>query len=183
VELQEDLAVNLIHARNLIDNKNSISEIIDKLKNKVNGESVDVISAKLLNLQQIQIQSIQIQKVEKLAKTLEGAYINYGLSSELATQYSKTHVVKAMTKNCTINKIKLIMGGLNLSLDDAMSKFVNSCTDAAGQSNTVLFYNRSNRGNYLFRGNFRSYNTNNCNRGYYNNNRGRGQNRGNNRGS
>jgi len=33
------------------------------------------------------------------------------------------------------------------TLDDAMSKFVNSGTDATGQLNTVLFYNRSNRGN------------------------------------
>jgi len=56
-ESHKALAVNLIktklkdHARNLIDNENLISEIIEKLKNKVKGESVDVISAKLLNFQ------------------------------------------------------------------------------------------------------------------------------------
>jgi len=59
-ESHEALAVNLIktklkdHARNLIDNENSISEIVNKLKNKDKGESVDVISVKLLNLQQRQ---------------------------------------------------------------------------------------------------------------------------------
>jgi len=155
-ESYEALAVNLIktklkgHARNLIDNKNSISEIIDKLKNKVKGKSVDVISAKLLNLQQRHKRANQyIQEVEKLANALYGAYIHDGLSSELATQYSKTHVVKAMTMNCTIDKIKLIMeAGTFNTLDEAFSKFVNSCTDATSQSNTALFYNRSNRGNY-----------------------------------
>jgi len=50
-ESHEALAVNLIktklkdHARNLVDNENLISEIIDILQNKVKGESVDVISA------------------------------------------------------------------------------------------------------------------------------------------
>jgi len=92
-----------------------------------------------------------------LSKALEGAYISDGLSSELPTQYSKTHADKAMTKNCTIDKIKLIMeAGTFNTLDDAMSKFVNSCTDATGQPNTVLFYIRSNHRNYRVRGNFRS---------------------------
>jgi len=55
-ESHEALTVNLSktklkgHARNLKDNENSISEIIEKLKNKGKGESVDVISAKLLIL-------------------------------------------------------------------------------------------------------------------------------------
>jgi len=47
------------------------------LKSKVKGESVDVISAKLL--------SQYVQEVEKLTMALEGAYINDGLSSDLAT--------------------------------------------------------------------------------------------------
>jgi len=92
-ESHEALEVNLIktklkgHARNLIDNENSISEIIEKLKNKVKGESVDAISAKILNLQQRQKTANQyVQEVEKLAKALGGANINDGLSSELATQ-------------------------------------------------------------------------------------------------
>jgi len=102
-----------------------------------------------LKLQQRQKTANQyVQEVEKLAKALEGTYINGGLSTELATQYSKTHAVKAMTKNCTIDKIKLVMeAGTFNTLDEAMSKFVNSCTDATGKSNTVLFYNKSNRGN------------------------------------
>jgi len=111
-ESHEALAVNLIkiklkgHARNLIDNENSISEIIEKLKNKVKGESVDVISAKLLNLQQRQKTANQyVQEVEKLAKAQEGSYINDGLSTELATQYSKTHAVKQCPK--TVQSIRL----------------------------------------------------------------------------
>jgi len=77
-ESHEALVVSLIktklkgHARNLIDNENSISEIIDNLKNKVKEVSVDVISAKLLNLQQRQKTANQyVQEVEKLAKALE----------------------------------------------------------------------------------------------------------------
>jgi len=100
-ESHEALAVSLIktklkvHARNLTDNKNSISEIINKLRNKVKGESVDVISAKL-NLQQSQKTANQnVQEVEKLGKALEGAYINDGLSTDLATQYGKTLAVRS----------------------------------------------------------------------------------------
>jgi len=46
-----------------------------------------------------------------------------------------------MTKNCTIDKVKLIMqaGTFNTTNDD-VSKFVNSCTEATGQPNTVLYY-------------------------------------------
>ncbi|XP_043659797.1 GATOR complex protein WDR24-like [Drosophila teissieri] len=54
----ETTAVSLIktklkgHARNLISNEQTINEIIAQLSTAVKGESVEVISAKLLNLQQ-----------------------------------------------------------------------------------------------------------------------------------
>jgi len=44
-----------------------------------------------------------------------------------------------MTNNCAIDKIKLIMEAATFNtLDDAMSKFLNSCTDATGQHRPVL---------------------------------------------
>jgi len=73
-----------------LNQKNPISEKINKLKNKVKGESEDVDSAKLLNLQQRQKTVSQyVQEVEKLAKALEGAYINDGLTSDLAPSTAK----------------------------------------------------------------------------------------------
>ncbi|XP_070067070.1 uncharacterized protein [Drosophila virilis] len=80
------------------------------------------------------------QEVEKLLKALEGAYISEGLSQSLANKYSTTTAVKAMTQNCSIDKVKLIMqAGTFTNMNDAVSKFVNSCTEITGQSNTVLY--------------------------------------------
>ena len=123
-------------------------------------------------------------EVEKLTKALEGAYINDGLTNELANKYSTTLAVKAITQNCTNDKVKLIMqAGTFNTMNDAISKFVNSCTEATGQPNTVLYYqqrinsgyNRGNHGYYRGRGNYYQ----NRNQG---NNRGRSQYKGNYRG-
>jgi len=178
----ETTAISLIktklkgHARNLISNEQTIAAIIIQLSSAVKGESVEVISAKLLNLQQKHKTANQYtQEVEKLTKALEGAYISEGLSQSLANKYSTTTAVKAMTQNCSIDKVKLIMqAGTFTNMNDAISKFVNSCTEITGQSNTVLFYrrgaNNNNRGGRGYnRG--RNSNHNNYNRGSnYNNN-------------
>jgi len=56
----EQLAVSIIKtklkgvARNLIGNKTTIAEVISRLKNNVKGETVEVLSAKLMSLQQTQ---------------------------------------------------------------------------------------------------------------------------------
>ena len=140
------------------------------MKGVVKGESVEVISAKLLNLQQKNKTANQYtQEVEKLAKALEGAYISEGLTLTQANKYSTTTAVKAMTKNCSNDKIKLIMqAGTFTNMNDAVSKFVNSCTEITGQSNTVLYYrrganNNSRGGRGYNRG--RNYNHNSYNRG------------------
>jgi len=110
------LAVNVIktklkgHARNLISTENTIQEIKDKLSRTVKGESVEVLSAKLLNLQQKnKTANLYTQEMEQLTKALEGAYISKGLNPELAKKYSMTQAVKAMTRNCSIDKVKVIM--------------------------------------------------------------------------
>jgi len=69
------------------------------------------------------------QEVDQMTKSLEGAFITDGLSLELAISYSARHAVKAMTKNCTIDKVKIIMqAGTFNTMNEAISKFVNSCT-------------------------------------------------------
>jgi len=187
----EQLAVSIIKtklkgvARNLIGNKTTINEVISRLKSNVKGETVEVLSAKLMNLQQRNKTANQYtQEVEQMTKSLEGAYITDGLSLELARRYSTQHAVKAMTKNCTIDKVKLIMqAGTFNTMNEAISKFVNSCTEATGQPNTVLYYKNypqrgGNRGRGNYRGNFRGRN-NNYNNNSTQNNTGRGQYRGN----
>jgi len=61
-------------------------------KNNVKGETVEVLSAKLMNLQQRNKTANQYtQEVEQMTKSLEGAYIKDGLSLELARSYSTRH--------------------------------------------------------------------------------------------
>jgi len=69
------------HARNLINNENSISEIIKKLKNKVKGESINPTETE--NSQSMYSRSREIGKGNRrsLHKDI--------LSLDLATQYSK----------------------------------------------------------------------------------------------
>jgi len=161
------------HVRNLISNEQTIAAIITQLSSSVKGESV--ISAQLLNLRQRNKTANQYtQEVEKLTKALEGVYISEGLSQSLANKYSTTTAVKAMTQNCSIDKVKLIMqSGTFTNMNDAIFKFLNSCTEITGQSNTLLYYrrgannnNRGGRGYYRGRNNYH----NNYSRGSYNNN-------------
>ncbi|XP_039228381.1 putative uncharacterized protein DDB_G0284213 isoform X2 [Drosophila yakuba] len=193
----ETTAVSLIKtklkglARNLISNEQTINEIIAQLSTAVKGESVEVISAKLLNLQQKNKTANQYtQEVEKLTKALEGAYISEGISQSIANKYSTTAAVKAMTQNCSIDKVKLIMqAGTFTNMNEAISKFVNSCTEITGQSNTVLHYrrgannnNRGGRGYNRDRNNYHNYNRgssyNNNNYNYRGGRRGQNQGRG-----
>jgi len=68
----------------------------------------DLIILAVITLPEQEEMAITPTEFLKLASTLI-AYINYGMFSVLATQYRKTHAVKATMKNCTIHKIKLIM--------------------------------------------------------------------------
>lgn len=198
----EAIAVSLIktklkgNARNLIGTETTIEQIMAKLRAKVKGESVEVISAKIMNIRQnSKSANTYCSEIELLSKALESAYISDGLSCELATRYSTQVAVKAMTKNCTIDKVKLIMeAGQFHNMNDAIGKFVSSCTEATGQQNTVLHFGNRSRGSYRggrskFRGrgnyhnNRNGYNGNgNSNyRGSNNNRRGQNRNRQHNR--
>lgn len=177
----EATAVSLIKtklrggARNLISSEQTISEIINKLKCSIKGESVEVLTAKIMNTRQNnKTANTYCSEIESLTKSLENAYISDGLPCELANKYSTQVAVKALTKNCTIDKVKLIMeAGQFSNMNEAVSKFINSCTEATGQQNSILhFGQRYNRGSY--RGNNRQFrgrpNTprNNANGGFRN---------------
>lgn len=155
-ESHEAIAVSLVKtklkgsARNLISNEDSLTRIIDTLKNSVKGESVEVITAKLLNLKQKNKTANQYTKeVDELTKALEGAYISDGLTNNLASRYSTQQAVRAMSRNCSIEKVKLIMEAGNFAtMNEAISKFINSCTESTGNEHTVLHYKQRGGGNY-----------------------------------
>lgn len=168
----EQTAVSLVKtklkgaARNLITDEATLAAIITKIKGSIKGESVQVLVAKLMNIQQRNKTANQYTKeIEELTKSLQSAYISDGLTSAQADKYSTEQAVNAMTKNCSIEKVRLIMeAGQFTNMNDAVSKFITSCTSATGQSDTVMFYKRQN--NNQFRGNFRgNYYRNNGNRG------------------
>lgn len=193
-DAHEQVAINLIKtklkgtARNLLTNEATITAIVDTLRGSVKGESVEVITAKLMNVRQAgKNANTYASEVETLTKSLEGAYISDGLPCTLATKYSTQTAVKAITKNCSNDKVKLIMeAGQFNTMNDAIAKFVSSCTEATGQQNAVLYYKKSQnhnnprRGGYNSRGNNRrnnnNYRNNNGNNERNNNNNRRGRN-------
>lgn len=199
------IAINLVKTKlrgtaiNLLKGTEAnLTQIIDSLKSNVKGESVDVISAKLMNIRQASKNAgAYIKEVEDLTKSLQSAYISDGLTPQLADNYATKAAVKAIVKNATNERVKLIMqSGRFDNLNEAVAKFVESCTEVYGQQNAVLYlnsqgnqtnYRGNNRGGY--RGNNQGNSSNrgrnayrgNDNRRYNNNNRnhrGRGNNRG-----
>lgn len=76
----EALAVSLIrtklkgNARNLIDGETTITDIMNTLKRRIKGESVEVISAKMLNIKQNnKSANTYCGEIESLSKSLESA--------------------------------------------------------------------------------------------------------------
>lgn len=109
-------------------------------------------------------------EIEILTKSLENAYITDGLTNEVANKYFTQVAVKAMTKNCTIDKVKFIMeAGQFNSMNDAISKFVGSCTEATGQQNTILHFGQKTFNNQNHGNRRRFQRRNNCSRNYNSN--------------
>lgn len=189
METHEQVAVNLIKtklkgtSRNLLSNETTIASIIATLKSSVKGDSVEVITAKLLNVRQGgKNANAYAAEIDSLTKSLESAYISDGLHSSLATKYSTQTAVRAIAKNATNERVKLIMESGNfLNMNEVMAKFVNSCTESFGQPNSVLYYGSNRRGNVQNRGNSHNRGNNRGNGyGQNNNRRGYNNNRGNN---
>lgn len=170
--------------RNAISNENTIEDVITSLKSKIKTESPDVITAKLMNIKQNSKPANTFSKeIEDLTKSLETAFIQDGVSPNLADKYATQAAVKAFATNSSNDKVKLVMqSGQFSSMNDAVSKFVSTSTEY-GQDRNVFFYNsnkRFNRNIHHYNGN-RNFNRNNPNQNRYNgnfNNRGRGSHRG-----
>lgn len=160
----EAVAITLIktklkgNARNLINNESTIQQVIAKLTSSVKGESVEVLSAKILNIKQNnKTANAYCDEIGILTKSLENAYISDGSSCEIAEKYSTQVAVRAMTKNCNNDTVKIIMkAGQFATMNEAIEKFVSSCTNASVRQNTILYSNRRQNNNY-YRGNKRPY--------------------------
>lgn len=192
-DTHEAVAVNVIKtklkgsARILISDENTIQSIIAKLKTTVRGETVDVVNAKLMNVrQQGKNANTYAKEIEDLTRKLETAYISDGLPTQVASQYATRSAVKAIVKNAANERVRLIMeSGTFSNMNEVISKYVGSCTEAFGQPNSILYHHDSHRGNnqHRGRGNNRYKRTRgNGNNNQFNNNGYRGRNYNNNRG-
>lgn len=189
IEGHENLCVELIKtklvgsSRNLLENENTIDQIVDCLKTKVKSESTEVISAKIMNIKQNNKTANQFSvEIENLTKSLENSYIREGISHSLAEKYSTQAAVRAFSTNASNDKVKLIMqSGTFQNMNDVVSKFVNSSTEQSQGSNVFHFNsnNRFNRTNRYFPNNNFSNNNRNFYRYGNNNFRGNNNNRGN----
>ncbi|KAI8117967.1 hypothetical protein CVS40_10305 [Lucilia cuprina] len=142
-ENHEAVAIQLVKtklrgtARNLISDETTLSEIIAKLSNTVKGESVDMVTAKLMNVRQLgKTATAYAKEIEDLTRKLETSYIKDGLPTNVATKYATNTATKAIIKNVSNDRVKLIMeSGTFHDLNEVMSKFISSCTEAYGQPN------------------------------------------------
>lgn len=186
-DTHEAVAVNLVKtkltgtARNLISTETTIADIIAKLKSTVKGESVEVIQSRILNIkQQGKNANAYAVEIEELTKRLETAYISDGLPNETAKKYATNSAVAAIVKNATNEKVKLIMESGNFKdMNEAVSKFLNCCTEAYNQQNAILAFGyqrprRQNNNNQRYqRAQYyggRGHYNNNQNRNYSHNN-------------
>ena len=97
-DTHEEAAVSVIktklrgNARNLISDESTISQIISKLETHVKGESVEVLSAKIMNVRQNgESANAYCNEIDALTKSLESSYIADRLSCALANKYT-THI-------------------------------------------------------------------------------------------
>lgn len=187
-ETHETLAVNVIKtklkgtARNLISSETTIQQIISKLRSTVKGETVGVLSAKLMNIkQQNKNTTAYVKEIEELTKALESAYISDGLTLETAGKYATQVAVKSMAKNTQNEQVKIIMrAGQFQTMDELIMKYVDTCTETK-DSSVMHFRNRRGRSfrgrghnNNRWRNNNQNSNGNNTSNRNYNANRGRG---------
>lgn len=177
-------AINLIKGT-----ETNLKQIIESLKENVKGESVEVITAKLMNIRQnSKSANTYIKEVEDLTRILQSAYVSDGLSPQLAETYSTRAAVKAITKNSCNDKVRIVMeAGQFNNMNEAVAKFVNCCTEMNSHQTSILYYKGNNkynrndnfRGRGRGRGHFRGRGRG---RGNYNNHYDQGNNRSSNRG-
>lgn len=155
-EGHETVAINLVrtklkgNARNLVTNESTLISIIERLRSTVKGESTEVITAKIMNIKQNnKSANAYTAEIEELTKSLENAFLSDGLPPQTASKYAIRTAVKAMTKNCSHDRVKLVMEAGNYeTMNDVVSKFVNCCTDVTGQNSVFQLRQDFRRGKY-----------------------------------
>jgi hypothetical protein len=171
----------------VITNEATAQEILNKLQEKIKGESKDTIELKLMSIKQGNKSAKEfVKEIEEVTKQLRLAHIAQGLSSETAKNYAETTAIRTLTHNVSNHKIEAqLQGNTFPTLEAAVAKFTDLSTSAKNE--TSAFYVGNLRNGRNGRNNRNRGNNNrgrwNSNRGRYNgNNYGNGNNRWNNRG-
>lgn len=142
-------------ARDLITNEHTITEIINKLKSGIKGESSRLLLAKLNNTKQNNKDPASYATdVECLAEKLKRAYITEGVPCELAENYTVEATARAVSQNASSEKARLVVeAGTFSTVQELVTKFVNITPQPTSSSN--IFYVNQNR-QFRHSGNWRS---------------------------
>lgn len=151
-------------ARGYVSNENTVAAIILALETNSRSESASLIESKLMNTPQAKKKSNDyVKEVESLTAELQRAHITEGIPIAAAAVLATNSAVKAMRKNASNEKVKLLMeAGTFRHLNEAVEKFVSlSNSENSNNSNnaSINFINKR-QNNYVHRGNRRG------NRGY-----------------
>lgn len=131
-------------ARDLINNEQTLDEIIAKLRIEIKGESTRLLSAKLLNCRQNnKDHTSYATEIEELANKLKQAYIYEGVPSGVAENYAVEATVRSISQNANSDRAKLIVEAGNFSTtQEVIAKFINFSTSSNSGN---IFHMRSNR--------------------------------------
>nr|XP_041632374.1 integrator complex subunit 5-like protein [Drosophila kikkawai] len=181
----EHIAVEVIKSKIVgstlykVQDETTINAIIKKLQDTVVGETSDVLKAKMAKtIQKGKTAEKFTTEIDNLRKLLEASYIDEGLSAEHADKFSTKEAITTMVKNCEHGRLKTILEAGNFTtMNEAVTKYLQSSTEMTGNANTILYAQRGNnyrgnnyRNNYRGRGNSRgNYRNNGYNRNYQNN--------------
>lgn len=167
-------------ARTCIDDRdNTIDRVIDKLKLSVKGETSEVLMGRLMNLKQnSKSASAYTEDIVKLVDSLKTAYIEEGLTYDIADKFATKEAIRAMQKNGNSDDVKFVMKAGNfVDMNEAISKFIAVSNDQSAKPVMYMNMNRNFRGrgkpDFKFRQNnynnrFNS-NARNDSRSFYNN--------------
>lgn len=157
----EGVAVNLVKtklkgvARTLISDEATLEAVAERLKSAVKGETPKVLQAKLMAARQnSKSANSYIKEIEDLTKSLAAAYIGDGMSHSMAERYSTDSAVKALVKNASNERVKVIMESGNFtSMNEVVAKFVDSSTSSpSGGASINHLYSQPPRNNNRYRG-------------------------------
>lgn len=169
-------------ARDIITDRDSLTDIINKLQTGIKTESSHLIEAQLFakRLHSTDVSEFTTE-MDSLSSRLKRAYINEGVPVDVAEKFATNNVVKALIKTSNSDRVKIIMEASKFATcNDALTKFVNINTE---MPTTSVYYSRNQnfahrprgRGYPRFQNNNRST-FQNTSRNFQNFNQNRGRN-------